>query len=254
MCCLRIRTGTVIFFLSLAIAPAASAQQETFVPPEYRAGRAIEPITIDGQLNEPAWFAAPSVGEFHFTWYQAGEQERTVAKLLWDDNNLYLAHICQDKHLAARHTERDGKIPEDDCFEIMVAPDPARPKFYFNLEWNVIGGLVDNHRPEGAEGARVAWNSEGVAIAGRYVGTPNDDSDQDRYWLVEVAIPLTNFAEAIDRARPVAGDVWHINLNRHGGDTNRQYSQWSPGDTPAPAFHTPHRFGRLIFSDQTYGY
>lgn len=223
---------------------------DEFTPPEYSAWRAAEPIRIDGRLDEAAWFAAPAIRDFHFPWFEQGEKEQTVAKLLWDDTFLYIGHICQDRFITARHTERDGAIPKDDCFEIMVAPDSTRPNFYFNIEWNVIGGLVDNHRPEGPQGPRVAWNAEGVQVAGHAVGTLNDDSDEDQYWVVEVAIPLSNFAHAAPHTPPRAGDMWRMNLNRHGGDTNLQYSQWSPGDTPRPAFHTPHRFGRLYFSDR----
>ena len=32
------------------------------------------------------------------------------------------------------------------------------------------------------------------------------------------------------------------------GKTNMQYSQWSKADTPMPNFHTPHRFGKIIFA------
>ena len=70
-----------IFALLLLV--AASAQD--WKPPVYTVYRAGQPIRIDGRLDEPAWFAAPAVGEFHFTWYKSGKKERTVAKLLWDD-------------------------------------------------------------------------------------------------------------------------------------------------------------------------
>ena len=45
-----------------------------------------------------------------------------------------------------------------------------------------------------------------------------------------------------------AGDVWHLNLNRLGGKTNPQHSQWSPSKTDRPAFHVPRDFGRVVFS------
>ncbi len=222
---------------------------EPFTPPEYLLHRTGTAITVDGKLDEPAWVAAPSVGPFHFTWYKQGKKEQTFAKMLWDDEHLYVAHVCQDAHITARCSEHDGPVAKDDCFEVMIAPDPLRPSFYYNLEWNVIGGYVDGHRPEGPNGPRVPWDVEGVTIAGTYVGTLNEDVEFDRYWTVEVAIPLKNFAAQMPKSPPDAGYVWHLNLNRHGGDTNMQYSQWSPGDTPQPAFHTPHRFGRLLFSD-----
>lgn len=218
-------------------------------PPTYEIYRTSMPIEIDGKLLEPAWFAAPSFGPFHFTWYEEGAKEQTVAKMLWDDQNVYIAHLCQDAHITARHKNHDDPIPEDDCFEIMIAPDPQNENCYFNIEWNLHGGYVDGHRPEGPTGPRKDWDVAGLKVASTYVGTLNDDTDLDRYWIVEVAIPLSNFAEFMPRVPPQPGYGWRINFNRHGGDTNMQYSQWSPGDTPQPAFHTPHRFGYVTFTN-----
>jgi hypothetical protein len=47
---------------------------------------------------------------------------------------------------------------------------------------------------------------------------------------------------------PRPGSHWNLNLNRHGGPTNMQYSQWSRADTTTPSFHTPPRVGKVIFS------
>ncbi len=219
--------------------------------PVYEIHRVTNPLTIDGRLDEPAWFAAPSTGPFHFTWYKSGRKEQTVAKLLWDDEYLYVGHICQDAHLTARHTEHDGPIPQDDCFEIIIVPNPERPTFYYNIEWNVIGGYVDGHRPDGANAPREPWDVEGLEMRATFQGTPNDDTDTDQWWAVEVAIPLANFAQTMSHVPPRPGDAIHANLNRHGGDTNLQYSQWARGDTPTPSFHTPHCFGRMVFSART---
>lgn len=225
------------------------AAAEKFPLPEYTILRAGRPLTIDGRLDEAAWAGAPAMGDFIFTWWKEGRQEQTRAKLLWDDEYLYLGATCDDAHITARHTERDGKIPEDDCLEIMLAPNAARPDVYFNLEFNVIGGLLDNFRPEGPNRPRAPkWDAEGVKIAGTYVGTLNDDSDTDQYWQIEVAIPWRNFAAVAAATPPRPGTVMHLNLNRHGGKTNFQYSQWSRADTPKPSFHTPDRFGRVTLS------
>ncbi|MBI5691277.1 MAG: carbohydrate-binding family 9-like protein [Verrucomicrobia bacterium] len=229
---------------------ASSAPRgQPFRPPEYTVLRAATPPVIDGRLDEAAWFGAPDVGEFVFTWWKAGTREQTRLKLLWDDECLYLAALCQDAHITARHTERDGKIPEDDCLEVMLAPNAATPHVYFNIEFNVIGGILDNFRPNGPDKPRAPkWDAEGVRIAGSQVGTLNDDTDLDQSWQVEVAIPWKNFAAVMRDTPPRPGTVLHANFNRHGGRTNPQYSQWSPADTPKPSFHTPDRFGRITLS------
>ncbi len=242
------RTFRIAFVATLLCTPVPGQTDESETLPEYAMHRTDGPMKMDGRLDEPAWLAAPVMSPFHFPWYKEGRKEQSVVKMLWDDEYVYIGHICEDAHITARTEEHDGPVSKDDCFEIMVTPDPAKPIFYFNVEWNVIGGYVDGHRPDGPKKPRVAWDVEGARISGSLKGTINDDSDIDSWWIGEVAIPHSNFAEHMPQFPPKPGVEWRINLNRHGGDTNMQYSQWSPGDTPQPAFHVPHRFGVLRFS------
>ncbi len=220
-------------------------------PPEYEIARTTSKITINGKFDEAAWFAAPAVGKFQFPWYESGAREQSIVKLLWDDDRLYIASLCEDRHITALHEKHDEPVATDDCIEIMLAPNAARPAFYFNVEWNVIGGYVDGHRPNGPNAPRVEWNAEGVELAGSFIGTLNDDADEDEYWCVEVAIPWQNFESHMASNPPLAGAEFRANFNRHGGVTNEQYSQWSAADTPTPAFHVPHRFGLLRLSSET---
>lgn len=237
----------------MTAAGAAGADDSPRDPemPTYEILRAGTAIAVDGRLDEPAWFAAPSASAFHVPWFKAGEREQTVVKMLWDDQFVYIAHVCQDAHITARHAKHDDPVAEDDCFEVMIAPNPAQGARYYNVEWNVRGAYVDGHRPEGPEGPRPPWDVRGLRLAGSHLGTLNDHADRDEYWICEVAIPLENFANEMPHAPPRPGDQWRLNFNRHGGEVNMQYSQWSPADTPTPAFHTPHRFGRAVFSAQT---
>lgn len=244
--------GNLLLFTSLLSPLSAGDKELAFQRPQYTIYRASAPVEIDGKLDDEAWKSAPEIKEFHFTWYKSGKKETTTARMLWDDKYLYVGHVCRDSWITARCKEHDGPVARDDCFEVMIAPDKDQPNVYFNIEWNVLGAWVDNHRPHGPKKPKApVWDAQGVKIAGRYVGTLNDDSDQDESWTVEVAIPFGNFAKYAKHTPPRPGDAFHLNLNRHGGDTNLQYSQWSKADTSSPSFHTPHRFGRVVFSGET---
>jgi hypothetical protein len=241
--------------LSLVLLLPAAAPIATVLEvqerPEYTIYRAGTPIVVDGRLDEPAWTAAPDVGPFVFPWYEGGKQEQTVAKMLWDDTRLYVAFFCEDAHIWAVHTERDSRVWRDDTVEVFTAPNPDRPHAYFNFEMNVLGIFLDRFQPRGP-GSRVdgEWDAQGIQIKTSTVGTLNDDRDEDSYWILEAAIPFGNFAEVAKNTPPRPGDVWRLNLNRLGGNTNPQYSQWSASRTPQPAFHAPDDFGRVIFSDR----
>jgi hypothetical protein len=218
-------------------------------PIRYTIQRTKSKITIDGKLNEADWKAAKSVGKFQFPWYDEGKKEQTAAKLLWDVKYLYVSYRCEDVHIWGKHTQRDSKVYLDDCVEVFTAPNPNHPNNYFNFEINVRKAILDQHHPNGP-GVKVKeeWNATGVKIAVTINGTLNDDSDTDKEWILEAAIPFANFAKVAKHAPPKNGDVWHLNLNRLGGKTNNQYSQWSPGKSPRPDYHTPNTFGRVIFS------
>jgi hypothetical protein len=69
-----------------------------------------------------------------------------------------------------------------------------------------------------------------------------------RDWPREMAVRFDEYTELFDGAAPEPGAMWRINLNRCGGKTNPQYSQWSPSQTDRPNFHVPEDFGSIIFS------
>lgn len=218
-------------------------------PRHYVARRATSRIKIDGRLDEAAWKNARTFGRFEFPWWKEGRKEQTAARMLWDDEFLYVAYDCRDEHVSATRTERDSQVYRDDCVELFTAPNPKRSHEYFNIEMNVNGAILDRHHPNGPGKPQTPnWNATGIRIATRVDGTLNDDSDTDRGWVLEVAIPFSNFQVTTGKPHPEDGDVWHLNLNRLGGETNPQHSQWSPGNTPKPAFHTPDTFGRVTFS------
>src|SRR5688572_21482225 len=91
--------------------------------PRYDIFRASVPLKIDASLDEPGWRQAPSVGEFNFNWWTTGVKEQTEAKLLWDDENLYVGFYCHDKNISAEVVKRHGPVSRDDCVELFVSPN-----------------------------------------------------------------------------------------------------------------------------------
>lgn len=221
------------------------------VLPSYVIRRTTGPIEIDGNLNEADWFAAESVGAFVFPWYKQGEKEQTAAKMLWDDEHLYVAFLCWDEHIWAEYTNRDDPVSRDDCAEVFASPNPGDVMTYFNIEINVIGTVLDRgpYNDKGKIIRSLTWTAEGLRNAGMIAGTLNDDSDEDRYWTMEIAIPFKAFEDAALHTPPEDGDVWRLGLNRCGGKTNPQYSQWSGSETEKPNFHVPVDYGIVQFAD-----
>lgn len=85
------------------------------------------------------------------------------------------------------------------------------------------------------------------------LGLQADRRPTTELWMIptnipQAAIPWKNFSQQLQHFPPQAGDILRGNLNRHGGKTNMQYSQWSDGGTPMPAFHAPGRFGKFTLA------
>jgi len=216
----------------------------------YVIRRATGPIRVDGVLDEEDWMAARPVGPFVFNWWRSGEKEQTTAKMLWDDGYLYVSFYCYDRHISAYVTRRHGPVSKDDCVEVFVAPNPKKVHNYYTFEINCIGTMLNRCKADWWTGPST-WDVEGVLIGKSVKGRIKEESPDDRFWVIELAIPLEAFRHDAAHIPPRHGDRWRLNLNRCGGRTNPQFSTWSPVHTPRPDFHVPEDFGEVMFSEES---
>lgn len=229
-----------------ACALAASAQ----TLPSYTIYRVPSPITIDGKLTDPAWHNAPVADDFHFNWWTAGEKERTDVRMLWDDQYLYVAYYCYDKHIYATITEHQGPVSKEDAIEFYASPDPIKLDFD-GFEINALGTWLAFRIENGREQLR--WEPEGLRIRTSLYGLQSkEESPADDHWTLELAIPWQAFSDLAVHTPPHDGDRWRVNLNRidrTGADL--EYSTWSPVNTPKPRFAVPEAFGWVQFVNRT---
>ncbi|QDT09958.1 carbohydrate-binding family 9-like protein [Planctomycetes bacterium K23_9] len=212
--------------------------------------RATGPIVIDGKRDESPWASAASIGDFVFTWSDEddGNRQPTDARMLWDDDYLYVSFQCSDQDVQAKRNTRDSKVYRDDCVEVFASPEINHAENYFNLEMNALGAQLDAYRSASVPGKPSDWNPEGIQIAVAVDGSINDSSDVDQGWSLEVAIPFSLFKHVLPSGKPKPGDRWRLNLNRLEDD-QKVLSQWSQGDRNFPRFHHPEYFGFVEFAD-----
>ena len=215
--------------------------------PSYTVMRTAGKIVLDGILDDPDWAAARPVGAFVFPWWKDGEKEQTEAKMLWDDNFLYIAYRCDDAHIWADHYDTNSATCLDDCVEIFWNPNPAAGKTYNMFEMNCIGNLLSVYN-DFVTSIKLRERRIMVPHIARTIqGTVNNDSDTDTSWILEIAIRFTDYPELFNAKTPKDGDMWRVGLNRCGGKVNEQFSQWSPSQTSQPSFHVPDDFGKIFF-------
>lgn len=215
--------------------------------PRYEVKWAPSAIVIDGKLDESAWKAA-NTAQFVFPWdKQTGAKQKTIARLLWDDENLYVGYECEDTDIVAHYAKRDDPTYKDDAVEIFINPDPSQTDYYYGLEMNAKAVLYD-YFCVFAKHFLKRFNLEGAHLATNLRGTLNQTGDKDEGWSLEVSIPWKNFEEIAKKLPPETGSYWTANLNRWDGtEPNRRLSQWSNSGADRPNPHVPTRFGQLVF-------
>ncbi|WP_437927029.1 carbohydrate-binding family 9-like protein [Sorangium sp. So ce291] len=212
-------------------------------------------IAIDGRLDEPAWQAAARTGPFVNV--GTGREDRSLptqgeARLLWDEAFLYVGFDVSDGTITGGFPQgaRDPHLWERDTVEVMIDPDgDGDNKDYYEIQISpqnlVFDSQFDDYNAPrgGASGpfGHQEW-SAGLASAVELRGTIDDDSDEDRGYVVEAKIPWSSFAKARS-APPSPGDAWRMNfyaMQNNGG------AAWSPilGEGN---FHRARRFGRVRF-------
>jgi len=212
------------FFISCKEQPASVKSSEDRFPPKpdpesYVAYRTPAPIVPDGKLDEPVWEKAPWTNYFRDIegskkpepWY------KTRAKLLWDDNNLYIGAYLEEPHVWAKLRQRDTVIFYDNDFEVFIDPD-GDTHAYYELEVNALGTawdllLLKPYRDGGS--AVNGWDIAGLKVGIGVDGTLNNPKDEDKGWVVEIAIPFKSMKEWRTNGKwPNQGDQWRLGFSR----------------------------------------
>lgn len=217
----------------------ASLPHWALVPPAYVAPRLPSdqaPLTIDGNLDKPAWALAPWSSPFGEIRGRADApegswptpQRRTRMKMLWDDDYLYVAAVLEsDMPVVAEFTERNSPIfQRDSDFEVFVDP-LGSCHAYKELEINAVGTvwnlMLDRPYSDGGSelSGRVAKAGEPAFYevhaqrsATRLLSGRLGDA-AGATWCVELALAHSDTIVAQPGAAPPKeGDAWRINFSR----------------------------------------
>lgn len=233
--------------------PATAVQLRETKLPLYISRRASNPIVIDGVLDETSWRRAVTTGRFT-TWNdRRPTQFETQARVLWDEQYLYIAFICEDGDISATMTERDANLWEEhEICEVFIDPGSTGRTYYeFGFTpLNAVDDLIipDFGAPRSLSGLK-CWDCKGMRSAVKVDGTLCDPKDVDMGWTVEVALPILLFSGA-PHLPPKPGDTWRINFYRWDNSFGKiELQAWSPTFTPTPDPHVPSRFGILKFAE-----
>jgi hypothetical protein len=231
----------------------------------YVVTKTTKPLKIDGKLDEAQWKAAPSTGLFVDPGSGKAAPISTEAKLLWDNQNLYIAFENVDTDVWTSLEGRDAKLWTQEAVEVMIDAD-GNSKTYIELQVAPNGNIFDTYLPSPRKYEDTLdpkrkpydWNSK-LKAAVKVDGTLNKRDDQDKGWTVEMALPLAD-VNGLDKpgvkVPPAVGDVWRMNMFRldlpkdkeSGKDKPQLAAAWSAPEVND--FHKLDRFGEIVFGDE----
>ena len=223
------------------------------------------PIAIDGTMDDAAWAGAEWTEDFVDIEGPAKPKPRfkTRAKMLWDDEFLYVAADLEETDVWGTRTEHDSVIFQDPDFEVFIDPD-GDSHDYFEFEINALNTGWDLFLPKPYKDGGKAdntWEIPGLKTAVDGVrGTINDATDRDGGWTVELAFPWHALATKVNRATPPRdGAQWRMGfsrvewqIERHAGKylkvPNHPENNWVWSPQGVIDMHRPERWGYVQFT------
>lgn len=268
----------IVLTLLIFTSPMLRAQSHipAFDPKQYVCYQSLETLTIDGKLDEESWQKAAWTDEFIDIQGEQMPKPRfsTRAKMLWDEQYLYIAAYLDEPHVWGTLTERDAVIFYDNDFEVFIDPD-GDTHYYYEFEMNALNTIWDlmltaPYRDD-KNVVLNAWDIRGIKTGVHVEGSLNDPTDTDQGWSVEIAMPWKVLAEKSASGKmPTDGEYWRINFSRVEWQidiTDEGYQKKINPETGKPYpednwvwtsqeyinMHRPETWGFLAFSDTEVG-
>ncbi|MGJ8736234.1 carbohydrate-binding family 9-like protein [Zobellia laminariae] len=251
--------NTKILIALCFLSTSVFAQQEKKLSlgeqPVFKVSKVSEPIVIDGKMDEASWSKTEArTLDYFYRVDMPTDQQKSTFRMLWGKEKFYVFFEMEDQYITARETKRDGQPYLDDCAEIffITAPDSLDTHFGYELNLNkaVNDFIFFNDYVKGKDVVYKTFNPD-FEVEVTYDGTINDNSDIDKGWTMEMAIPYSNFGELGKVVAIEPGNKWAflaIRQDRNDAEGDRRStSTIFPIYDISKNVHQANRFGLMEF-------
>ncbi len=238
-----------ILILTLVVSLSCNQQATKFDSENVAiAIQSLSPIIVDGLLNEPIW---QQVHKIHLKDSDRAKEVTdttfsSYALTCYDENNLYIAFVCNDRDIYSSFTNRDQHLWEEEAVEVFIDVDDE-PNTYVEIELSPNNVLFDSYivDPMNIDIEETSkFDLPGIKTAVSVNGTVNFRADKDKSWIPEIAIPFSDIIENVN-IEILKEAKWKINYYRIDRDNDGPtHYAWLP---TMGRFHKPSAFGRLVF-------
>jgi hypothetical protein len=216
----------------------------------YNVVKLEKPMKINAKWDKDEWKNVKSIKIEKHMGDLPKFQPVVEAKMMYDDNNVYVIFRVKDRFVQSTVQEYNGSVSENSCVEFFFSPDSAYPLNYFNLEINAGGTPLIFY-------IRKPWNDfkkleaeeiKNIEIAHSLPSKVDPEITEPITWIIEYRVPFAMLKKYSDVTKPAPGVTWKGNFYKTGSKTsNPNYMTWSFVDNPTPNFHLPQFFGTLKF-------
>lgn len=261
--------------------------------PDYTAPKIALPISIDGNIQKEVWQNAQWSPRLVDMVTGEPGMYNTQTAILWNDTHLYIAFVAEEPFVEAFQTERDSIVFLENDLEVFIdggdcyyeleinaantvyevffiwkdaytqgskfdipAFDVHHPQAYtFGGDYDRSGASFwKGTHPRGIRWAFTHFDLPGLETSVQIDGTLNDNSDIDKGWSLEIAIPWSSL-ELLANGRtlpPTSGDVWTMFLGRFqklmvGGREVQPHPAMSLTPHGIYDTHLPDKWSRIEF-------
>jgi len=218
--------------------------------PKYTIAKAR--VTPEGQglWEGPAWgrVTALEIKDYHPM--STSHRPKTWAKLVYDEDRVYLIFRVDDKFVRATRTQRNSNVCRDSCVEFFVTPKQGRG--YFNFEYNAGGTMLlhYNETPDRKKHPTVLipqnWRDQ-VPVYHSLPRVVNPEIKKPTTWYIETSMPFALFEKYVGKIDKTGGAAWLANLYKCGvTSTHTHWATWAPLGEKLN-FHRPETFAPLVF-------
>jgi hypothetical protein len=264
--------------------------------PDYSAGKIAAAIHVDGNINKTVWQNAVWSRRFVDMVTGHAGMYNTQTAMLWNDDYLHIAFKAEEPFVEATLTERDSIVFLENDLEVFIegkdcyyelevnAANTIYEVFFIWKDAYLKGGRFDTaqfdvHHPQaytfggdydrsgasfwkGTHPRGIRWaftnfDMPGLQTAVQVEGTLNNNTDIDKGWTLEIAIPW-NSLRILDDERcmpPKHGDVWNMFLGRFeklmvGGKELIPHPAMALSSHGIYDTHLPDKWSKILFVDE----
>jgi len=220
----------------------------------YQVHKLTEAMPIDANWDKPQWKNVEPVELTTFMGDEPIHRPKTQAKMLYDNEAVYVIFKVEDRYVRAVSTENHAKVCWDSCVEIFFTPGDDIKKGYINLETNCIGTMLSRHQLVVGVDKKPLTEADFARIDLATSLPKNIPIDPEittpTTWTLEYRLPLAVYEQYCEVTKPAPGVKWKANFYKCGDKTSHpHWLTWSKVENDVPAFHKPEYFGTLEFVD-----